>query len=323
MKSSPSLLTPSQRQSISTWVPSDLGAGDNLLETDFQIEQIQALFRGETQPAARKESGSRSALFAADGAHTFNAWQPGEVSGKTPVVRKPDWVFIESVQASLEEETQAASVESEPQAARETPRVDLAKVEAEAALILERARQQAEEMIVSAQVEADEILAQVQEEIDEQKKDGYRQGWEEARREVEDAMKATRVMVEEVRVWKSDLFAQGEQILVSMLKEIAQKMFGEGVDLDTNALQLNLNRIMESAQGLGDLNIFINPRDARVLDPSWSEYQMLITGEQVKIIPSGKITRGGCYVKGNMGTVDGRVETQLNAILKTFDEAGE
>ena len=97
-------------------------------------------------------------------------------------------------------------------------------------------------------------------------------------------------------------------------------MFGEGVELDTNALQINLNHIMENAHGLGNLNIFLNPRDAKNLDPSWSEYQMLVSGDTVKIIPSGKITRGGAFVKGDMGVVDGRVETQLSAILKTFSE---
>ena len=47
---------------------------------------------------------------------------------------------------------------------------------------------------------------------------------------------------------------------------------------------------------------------------------MLILGEQVKIVPSGNVLPGGCLVKGNIGTVDARVETQLNAILKTFDD---
>jgi flagellar biosynthesis/type III secretory pathway protein FliH len=47
---------------------------------------------------------------------------------------------------------------------------------------------------------------------------------------------------------------------------------------------------------------------------------LLVSGGQAKIVPSDNITRGGCYVKGNMGIVDGRVETQLDAFLQTFDE---
>ena len=58
-----------------------------------------------------------------------------------------------------------------------------------------------------------------------------------------------------------------------------------------------------------------------MLDSAWVDQQLLISGGQAKIIPSANITRGGCYVKGNMGTVDGRVETLLEALLKAFDEA--
>jgi flagellar assembly protein FliH len=165
------------------------------------------------------------------------------------------------------------------------------------------------------------VLLQSQSEIDEQKKEGYQQGRNEAHVELEDALKATQAMVKEVGEWKTALLAQGEQILVEMLKEMSRKMFGEGVELNKNVLQANLSRIMESANGLGSLNIFLNPKDARMLDSSWVDQYLLITGGQAKIIPSDNITRGGCYVKGSMGTVDGRVETQLDAFLKTFDEA--
>jgi flagellar biosynthesis/type III secretory pathway protein FliH len=80
---------------------------------------------------------------------------------------------------------------------------------------------------------------------------------------------------------------------------------------------------MENSQRLGDLNIFLNPRDANLLDPSWKEYQSLISGNKVRMIASEKITPGGCIVKGITGMVDGRVETQLTAILNTFDELRE
>jgi flagellar biosynthesis/type III secretory pathway protein FliH len=49
----------------------------------------------------------------------------------------------------------------------------------------------------------------------------------------------------------------------------------------------------------------------------------LITGNKVRIIPSEKIQPGGCFVKGGMGMVDARVETQLAAILNTIAETNE
>jgi flagellar assembly protein FliH len=186
-----------------------------------------------------------------------------------------------------------------------------------------RAREQADEIILDAQKTADNLLAQAQDEIDHQKKEATRQGLDEAHREIESTLQASHALVTEVQAWQKELMAQGEQILVEMVKEISQTMFGEGAKLDANALQVNLNRVMESAQGLGDLNVFLNPRDARLLDPSWSEYQLLITGDKVKVIPSENITPGGCFVKGSMGSVDARVETQLAAVIKSLEENKE
>jgi flagellar biosynthesis/type III secretory pathway protein FliH len=192
--------------------------------------------------------------------------------------------------------------------------------EKEAETLRSQARVQAEEILLEARAAADKVILQAQDEIDSEKKEGYQQGWDEARSELGEALSAIRAALDEVHQWRDALVAQGEQILVEMLKEVAQTMFGEGVSLDASALQVNLNRVMENAQRLGDLNIFLNARDAELLDPSWGEYQLLITGSKVKIIPSEKIAPGGCIVKGSMGIVDGRVETQLAAVLTTIEE---
>ena len=312
---------------LENWNPTLLGVEFAPSTTDTQKEQILALFRDELQDnTTKKETGDCSILHTGEAGLDFAAWLPDEMNSQPPEVRKVEWTFIESADDTYKGSPEPQSFEfavlnesplpSQPQ----QNRINLEK---ETAQILEQARLQAEELILAAQAEADNVLLQAEEEIEQQKKAGYQQSWDQACADIEDTLKATHLLVEEVRTWKTELTSQGEQILIVMLKEIAQKMFGDGVDLDTNALQVNLNHIMESAHGLGNLNIFLNPRDAKNLDPSWSEYQKLITGDNVKIIPSGKITRGGCFVKGEMGIVDGRVETQLSAILKTFDEPDE
>lgn len=322
MKSFSKIIPCADQEQLETWNPTELGVELATSTTLAQKKQILDIFRDEAEDSAnKKETGSSSVLHLAGISQGFATWQPGEMVLQPAEIRKVEWAFIESTENSSKNSVEPRGFEFDllEEAAPQGP----SDPERETSLILERARLQAEELILAAQAEADNVLLQAQEEIDEQKKEAYQQGWDKACREIEETLKATHMMVEEVQTWKTDLISQGERILVEMLKEIAQKMFGEGVELDTNALQINLSRIMDSSHGLGDLNIFLNPRDAKTLDPSWSEYQMLVSGDKVKIVPSGKITRGGCFVKGDMGIVDGRVETQLSAILKTFDEANE
>jgi flagellar assembly protein FliH len=316
MKSSPNIHSQTSQEQFQTWHPSELAV--DVLPSDPQKEQILAVFRDEAGADAA-QSDNRTGLYKAGTGQDFSAWQPGKMGTKPSGIREAEWTFFGSAAAPFREIQQPQRFEFE--VLKESDPHD--QQEEEALTVLEQARIQAEEIILAAQADADQVLLQAQDEIDERMKEGYQQGRDQAIREFEDVLKTTSAMVEEVRAWKTELISQGERILVDMLVEIAQKMFGEGVELNPEALQINLNRILESAHGLGDLNIFLNPQDAKALDPSWSEYQMLVSGDKVRIIPSDKITRGGCFVKGNMGSVDGRVETQLDAVLKTFEEDSE
>jgi flagellar biosynthesis/type III secretory pathway protein FliH len=322
MKSLPE--TPSSISSgqYEPWNPVDLDLAPVVWTTGTQKEQFLKVFKANDVSAATPNAPERSsALYRGGTGQDFSTWQPGAMDAQPSVVRKAEWTFLETAGAFSQSAVEPAPFELVELGAPVPP----AQPDPEQAVsrLLEQARLQAEELILAAQAEADQILWQAQEEIDLQKKEGYQQGQADCRQELETALQATRALVTAVETWKTGLISQGEQILVEMLKEMAQKMFGDGVELETQALQLNLNRILESAEGLGDLNIFLNPRDAKSLDPSWSEYQMLISGDRVTIIPSGKITRGGCFVKGEMGVVDGRVETQLSAILALLAEPPE
>lgn len=310
MKSFSRIYSPSSQDQLVTWMPTELDADFAIAPAEEQTEQILAVFNRNENDTSRGSQRLGSILRPRVADLAIPAWQPDEIESQPqlPVIRT--WDFVEP-HTELEQ----------------APVPDLwaeaSEAEEEADELLKQARLQAEEIILGARATADKVLLQAQEEINTEKKEAYRQGWNEGRNELAQALNAVRSAVEEVGQWRDSLTTQGEQILVDMLKEIAQTMFGEGVRLDANALQLNLNRVMEHAQKLGDLNIFINPRDAEMLDPSWSEYQLLITGNRVKVIPSEKITLGGCVVKGNMGMIDGRVETQLASVMNTIDEVRE
>ncbi|MFN8383462.1 MAG: FliH/SctL family protein [Anaerolineales bacterium] len=312
MKSLPKV---NPNDSLPAWNPPDLNVEASARLQNIRKEKILSVFQNEDGASnGQKVNEEKITPHQKESGKRFTSWQPDSLDETSETKSlDDDWAFIEVSDTPFDRswKVQKPNFFSD----------GMSHHESQGTLILERARLQAEEIILAAQAEADGVLLQAQAEVDEQKQEGYQQGRNEARAELDDAMKTARAMVEEIQSWKAELVTQSEQILVEMLKDISKKMFGEGVRLDSQNLHNNLNRIMENAHGLGALKIFINPSDARLLDPSWDEQQMLALGEQVKIVPSGNILPGGCLIKGNIGTVDGRVETQLNTILKTFDES--
>ncbi|GIV63199.1 MAG: hypothetical protein KatS3mg045_0538 [Bellilinea sp.] len=190
----------------------------------------------------------------------------------------------------------------------------------EALSIIEQAQVEAAEILRKAEEEAGQIRLRAADELESMRQSGYQEGLRQAQEEMKSALQACTELIAEAQAWKQNLIASSEGIVLEMIREMAVTLFGQGVALDDQALQLNLNRIVEQASTLGDLKIYLNPKDAANLDPEWKEYQALVLGNKVQIIPAEGITRGGCYIQGQYGAVDARVETQLQNLLATFAE---
>jgi flagellar biosynthesis/type III secretory pathway protein FliH len=180
-----------------------------------------------------------------------------------------------------------------------------------AADTLEKARAQAGEIIAQAKARAGEVTQQA-----------YEAGLKAADTDTQSTLATAKEIVKQVFAWRDEVLAQSEGSVINLVKTIAQKVFGEGIVLDQNTLESAYNRALEEAQVLGDLRIYVNPQDATVLDSYWREFQVSVSGHQIQIIPSEAIQRGGCFISGQLGAIDARVDTQMKMILETLDSVG-
>ncbi len=292
---------------LEAWNISDLDIEENVMPADTQTEHILSLFDASQRGGTSRSNQALNRPLHSNGEDVpLATWLPDDLDHQIDDVEPAQWDFVAPSNDFFNIPEQQILMEK-------------LEAEKERVEIIKDARSQADAILHQARMQAEEIILHANDEIHQAKRNGY----ESARGELREALAATRAMIEETGQWQSSFMESGEQILVGMLQELAQTMFGEGVHLDANALQLNLNRVMESAQRLGELKIFLNPEDAAQLDPSWSDYQLLITGNKVRIVPSERILPGGCFIKGSTGMVDARVETQLSAVLNTITEVSE
>ncbi len=179
------------------------------------------------------------------------------------------------------------------------------------------------ELIHAAKKEAEQILLSAQKEAKGIQEQAYQDGWNNAMGEIKNHMDTASALVKEISDWRDNLIAQSEQMILDFVRSISQKMFGEGYELDRDTLQLTFNKVLENARSLGNLRIYVHPEDASSLGPYWREFQESITSHTIEIVPSSSIARGGCYVNGQWGSADGRIETQLKSILETIDGEAE
>ncbi len=301
MKSSSRIFKPGQSSSgqFSRWQMPDFDQQAQA-ETQERAAEILNLFMlSESSPVP--ERGTRSGLLRGGQLAGLQVWNAPDLQYTPPFVEesnRQDDFFIGDQPFDMEWRQQQEGLS-----------------------IIEQARQQAAEIVRRAEEEAGQLRLQAADELEAMRQSGYQAGLMQAQEEMKSALQACAELIAEAQAWKQNLVASSENIVLEMIREMAVVLFGQGVALDDQALQINLNRIVEQASTLGELKIYLNPQDVARLDPAWKEYQSLVLGNKVQVIPAEGITRGGCYIQGQFGAVDARVETQLRNLLASFAEA--
>jgi flagellar assembly protein FliH len=242
---------------------------------------------------------------------TFFGIKPGEVKEQTKNLVKADKgeVVFQSWQPGEMDSLGSKSAEE-----------DLATTSWAPFLEQPNPRKIADQIIIDAKVQAEGIIRNATSAAEQIKQGAYVKGAEAAKAELKESLEAAASVINVAREWRIDMMNQAEPMIMDLVKKMAQKMFGDGVELDNTALQQHFASVLESARSLGDLRIYMNPADAQLLGPDWREYQASMLGNKVEIVSNDSIKRGGCYIQGEWGTADALVETQLAAILNQFSE---
>lgn len=198
----------------------------------------------------------------------------------------------------------STSTMAEPEAIYSPEEYQMAQMEIQAA------QAEAQRIIQTAEQQAIEILRMAQQQ-------GFEAGYAAGRSSGEGETRATLLMTEHVleqsRLWQREMVAQSEASVRSLIIEIAEKLFGKGLELPPEQLWSVVSRALDKARELGKTRIRMNAQDIEAVK-SLAPANLVFAADDT-------IARGGCVIEAEFGTVDGRVETQLNEIKRTL--AGE
>ncbi len=230
-------------------------------------------------------------------------------NGRRAQTKVQVWAPVDLTVVSDEDTNFESSLSTEPSDSEMPvpPQVELAVVQA-----------QANALLAEAQVQAEALLREAREKAEQLRQQAYAQGRAEAEAELRDLLHTVSTMVQETRSWYEAFLAQSEPLVLEMVAAIARALFSDGFALDPETLQQTYARVLEHTRTLGDLRMYVNPEDARLLDPFWKEAQVALRDQRIKLIPSDSIRRGGCFVEGQYGAVDGRIEVRLERLLTSL-----
>jgi flagellar assembly protein FliH len=273
-------------------------------------EEILAIFKGDlpVRPAGAPKGNSK--LLPAGYVGIREAWMPDALPPYQPVE-------VTQVREAKPAPKPAAPV---AQRAADSASFDAAREKAKQIMAeAEAARAEAMQLVAGAQQQANTLLETTKQEAELRLQQAYEQGKAQAEAELASAIQSAQAAISEIANWHAEVLAQSESAVIEMVKDMARALFSSGIVVDSTVLQETFTKVLMRARSLGNLRIFVHPEDAAHIDPAWRDFQVTISGQRIQIIPTESVRPGGCFIEGDQGTVDARIENRLDTVLSVFD----
>lgn len=203
--------------------------------------------------------------------------------------------------------------------------------EEEAGRIVAEARRQAEAVIQEARQEVDAWWNQKRVEDEEARnfarQEGYEQGVEQGREEgrrlvyeeYAQALEQAAAILEEAPSIKRRMIAEAESFVLDLTIEIARKVIGEQLMLDKENVIALIRKALSRTQEYKSVTVAVSPDTYTYVQENRAKLlEVLDSQVEITIIPDDAVTDGGAVIRTTMGSVDARVDVQLEEIKKAL-----
>ncbi len=160
--------------------------------------------------------------------------------------------------------------------------------------------------------EAREVMGHVEAEMEKAKTDGYEIGREEGLVTVtEEATK--------LQALREEFYKNAEPEIIKLVMMISEKVIGKMVRENEDTIKSIVRQAVDSSLG-ERITVRLNPEDYKTVTNDELEFKdILDRTKRIFFKEDDSITKGGCIVETEVGTIDARLETQLKAIRKALE----
>jgi flagellar assembly protein FliH len=182
---------------------------------------------------------------------------------------------------------------------------------------------EAEREIERSNFEAEKIILEAEKKVSEIEHDAYmkgheagrEEGYKEGQAEVMRLIDRLSTVVSTAVDIRDDLIKSSEKLMTEMILMISKKVIKDEI---VERREIVINNIREAIRRVKDrdrIDIKVNFADLDMTTAHKDELiKMMESLKKVNIYEDSRIERGGCIIETDVGTIDARISTQLDAI---------
>ncbi|MCP4132303.1 MAG: flagellar assembly protein FliH [bacterium] len=211
----------------------------------------------------------------------------------------------------IEEEGKTAAF-NELQQAREQIKVEMERLRIDSEQEIERGKFEAEKMIKETELKVSEIEHEAYKKGYEA---GREEGFKDGQAEVMRLIDRLGTVVSTAVDIRDDLIRSSEKLMTEMILMISRKVIKDEI---VERREVVINNIKEAIKRVKDrdrIDIRVNFADLDMTTAHKDELiKMMESLKKVNIYEDSRVERGGCIIETDVGAIDARISTQLDAI---------
>ncbi len=182
--------------------------------------------------------------------------------------------------------------------------------------ILSKSLDEAEELLRNARAEVSTIEAKAEADGFEK---GRKSGYEAGLSETEPLINTFRELIKELKEVRRTFYEKSEEEMIHLVISVARTVLGIEIQENPTLVRTVIRKAVLTLKARENVNIRVNPEDMAEAEEFKPDLRKDIqSSENVSFQADPLITRGGCMVETNIGSIDARIETQLEAIRESF-----
>jgi len=124
-------------------------------------------------------------------------------------------------------------------------------------------------------------------------------------------------LLESLRQAVPQVIRETEKTMVSLALAVSQKLVAD-LPISSAMVEASVRDALSQVEGAARFTVRLNQADLELLQKAGSPLLTPAAGQEFRFLASADVTRGGCLVETNFGTVDGRRETKLDLLKKNL-----
>ena len=124
-----------------------------------------------------------------------------------------------------------------------------------------------------------------------------------------------RGLLESLRQAVPQVIRETENTMVSLALAVSQKLVA-GLPISSEVVEASVRDALAEVEGAARFTVRLHRADLELLQKAGSPLLTPAAGQEFLFLASPDVTRGGCLVETNFGTVDGRRETKLDLLKR-------